>query len=193
MSKPLPSALPNISQQWDPSIYNPSNPRAVPDMSTPARLAAVNFENSIRANSFETGAFFSASGLLITRKMGTANQVHFDQHELLGTKGSLFSHNHPDGLSFSRQDVEQAVDIDLIELRVVAPHCRYILQPNGNWPTWLSIESALQRHAPAAHQDVVVLVQSNCLSNGDVDKELQHRLWVLVANDLNLRYFRELS
>jgi hypothetical protein len=193
MSKALPLALPNMSQQWDTSVYDLLTPRCAPDISTPARQAAVTLENSIRTNIFETGAFFNSNGRLITQKVGTGSQVRFDSHELVGTKGSLFTHNHPDGLPFSPQDVEQAIDIGLIELRAVAHHCRYILQPNGNWPSWSAIESALLRHAPVARQDVAAMVQSTYLANSNVDKELQHRLWVLVANDLNLHYFREKS
>jgi hypothetical protein len=141
----------------------------------------------------ETGAFFDAQGSLIVKKVGTTTHVRFDLHELTNVRKSLFTHNHPDGLSFSPQDVEQAVEFDLIELRAVTSYCRYILQPNGSWPPFLTIAQALQRHAAAAHQEVTAMAQACQLSIRDWPKEFQHRLWVLVAADLTLCYAREAS
>lgn len=191
MSKNLPPALPNMQQQWDVSIYKSTSPRNAPDVTTPAKREAVKLENTIRHNTVETGAFFRADGTLITQKAGTVNQVRFDQHELVGTARSLFTHNHPDGLPFSRQDVEFAVDVDLTELRAVTAYCRFVLRPEGAWPTFSTIEQAILQHGPSAQQEVTAMVHACQLSNGDIPKELQHRMWVLVSNDLKLGYVRE--
>jgi len=193
MSRDLPQALPNMQQQIDVAIYASIAPSKTPDTSTPARQAAVNFENSIRANPVETGAFFNANGIVITQKSGTIDRIEFDPYELVGTTRSLFTHNHPSGKSFSVQDFEMAIDGDLIEMRVVTTYCRYIVKPKGAWPTFSKIEQAVQQHAPAVLQQVSALVQSCQLANGDLDKELQHRTWILVSNDLNFHYEREPS
>jgi hypothetical protein len=193
MSKNQPPALPNMSHQWDVAVYDLQVPRSAPKASTPARREAIILENAIRHNPVETGAFFRSDGSLITKKVGTATHVHFDKHELTDTAGSLFTHNHPNGFSFSREDLEQAIDIGLVELRAVTDYCRYILHPKGNWPTFDKIEQGLLQHAPAALQEVQTMAQSCQLSNSDTDKEIQHRLWVLVSNDLNLHYEREPS
>jgi len=193
MSKSQRLALPNMPQQWDVSIYDSQTPLGIPDTLSPARREAVRLENAIRLDIVETGAFFDVNGNLITKKAGTANQVRFDPHELVGVTRSLFTHNHPDGLSFSRQDVEQAVQLDLIELRAVTSYCRYILFPDAVWPAWPLIEQALQQHVASAYQEVNAMVQTCQLSFNHIDKELQHRLWVLVSHDLNLHYIREPS
>ena len=188
-----PNAMPNAQPHWDLSVYDPLVKRTAPNTLSAARKAAVTLENAIRFDGSETGAFYGAAGNLITRKVGTSNHVRFDQHELMGTNGSLFTHNHPNGLPFSPHDVEFAVQLGLVEVRAVTTYCRYILQPNGTWPSWQSIESAFRRHIPAARQDVCALVQSSQLANGDIDKEFLHRLWVLTSNELQLKYTREAS
>jgi hypothetical protein len=188
-----PMALPNLQPHWDLTVYDPLVKRNSPDTSTAARAVAVALENSIRFNGAETGAFFNTNGQLITKKAGAPDHVHFDEHELVGTTGSLFTHNHPDGLSFSGLDVESAVSLELVELRAVTSYCRYILQPSTLWPSWQAIKDALHRHTPAARQEVCAMLHACQLANGHVDKEFLHRLWVLVSNELQLKYTREVS
>lgn len=190
---PQPTSLPNAQPQWDLSVYDPSVRRNPPSASTISRKAAVALEDTIRFGIFESGAFFSSVGNLITQKAGTQNNLRFDAHELKGTQRSLFTHNHPDGFSFSLYDVEIAVDLDLIELRAVTSYCRFILQPIGNWPSWSMIESAFRRHTPSACLEVSMMVHASQLRNIDIDKEIRHRTWHLVSSELRLKYIREVS
>jgi len=188
-----PLALPNMPQQLDVSIYSPNAPLNSPDTSSPARAAAVHLENLIRSDVVETGAFFDINGRLIVRKAGTVNHVRFDAHELAGVAGTLFTHNHPDGLPLSRQDVEQAVSLGLIELRAVTTYCRYIMYPDTKWPVWTAIERSLLQHLPAAQQLLTALAQSCYISRSDAAKEMMHQLWIMVSHDHNLHYMREPS
>lgn len=111
----------NMQNSWDFSVYDPNYPRGSADISTPVRLAAVQFEDAVRHDINENGAFFRPDGAIIVRKVSTPNNILFSTAELMGVKHSLFSHNHPGGLSFSMPDVQQAVELSLLELRAVAP------------------------------------------------------------------------
>jgi hypothetical protein len=115
---PCSSSLAAIVQNsWDFSVYDPNFPRVSPDISTPFRLAAVQFEDVVRHDINENGAFFRLDGSLIFRKTGTPSNVLFTANELVGVNNSVFSHTHPGGHSFSMLDVQHAVELDLIELR----------------------------------------------------------------------------
>lgn len=178
---------------WDFSVYDTAVPRHSPDTSTPARKAAVSFENSIRRDPAETGAFFRQDGTLIVRKTGLPNRVGFSTSELATAAGSLFTHNHPEGYSFSVPDIQLAVSQRLAEIRAVAPYCRHAMRPKGAWPSVPDLVAAIQTETQRANAHVHSMEHSGQLSSRFVDFELQHQIWVFVSRSLNLEYRREAS
>ncbi len=182
-----------MQNSWDFSVYDPNCPRIAPDTSTPARLAAVGFETTVRHNPNETGAFFQPDGSLVFRKTGTPTNILFQPHELSGVNKTLFTHNHPSGNPFSANDVQHAVELELIELRAVAPRWRYIMRPGANWPTWQAVEQSIQAEASRAVDEITAMVKANQLQNRYVQIELHHHLWIRVSKSLNFHYHREAS
>jgi hypothetical protein len=89
-----------MQNSWDFSVYDPNCPQVSPDISTPFRLAAVQFEDAVRHDFNENGAFFRPGGSLIFRKIGTPSNVLFSASELIGVNNSGFSHNHPGAILF---------------------------------------------------------------------------------------------
>lgn len=186
-------AMPNNQPQWNFSIYDPGYPRSVPNTSTPARGAAVSFESGIRHDQMETGAFFHADGSLIVKKVGTPNKVQFSAIDLAGTDGTLFTHNHPEGFSFSIQDVQVAVAQKLVELRAVAPSWRHMMRPSSTWPSFQSIRMVAQNETTHVRSDVGGMVQSGQLQRRFADLEILHLIWERVSHKLGFEYFREAS
>lgn len=171
--------------------YDIIEPRGTPDVSTAARAAAVAFENEVRLATIEHGAAFAADGRLILRKAGEPNRVGYTDAEIESMRGSLFTHNHPNGASFSFADVRLASRIGLVELRAVGPQFRHILVPAfGRWPS----ESDLRASADAVQaraQRVVEQMIYDGLRHPLADVEKTHRIWEGVARRLGLTYLRE--
>jgi len=182
-----------MQNSWDFSVYDPNYPRVSPDISTPVRLAAVKFEENIRNDSNENGAFFRNDGTLILSKVGTPTNILFSPAELTGVNQSVFSHNHPGGHPFSPQDVQHATELDLLELRAVAPRWRYIMHSGGAWPLWPTIEQSIKDEMPFAIDEINAMLKAGQLQQQYLHIELLHHLWIRVSKSLNFHYHREAS
>jgi len=183
----------NNQPTWDFNLYDIGFPRHATDISTPARKAAVVFEASVRNDCVENGAFFRHDGAVILQKVGLSDRIPFSLSELNQATGSLFSHNHPDGLSFSAQDVQLAIAYRLVELRAVSPHWRHIMRPIASWPSPAAIIAAIRAETHRAHADVRAMMQSGQLSSRDCQWELQHQVWARISRSLKFEYRREAS
>jgi hypothetical protein len=185
----------NSQPTWDFNLYDPGFARHAPDTSTAARSSAVAFEVRVRRELIEHGAFFRSDGSLIFEKIGLKKSIPLSPLDLVGTEKSLFTHNHPDGSSFSIRDVETAIQQELCELRVVAPDWRHIMRPyrNQHWPSRPAIISAVRNETYKACTEVHGMMNSGQLSYQHKDVELQHQIWHRVAHQLKFEYIREAS
>lgn len=175
------------------TIYDPGYPCSIPDVSTPALAAAVGLENHIRADSLETGAFIAASGAVVISKTGLPDRVRFFGSDLVGTDGTLFTHNHPADSSFSRPDIVAAILSDLQELRAVGPTLRHrLLAPQG-WPRVAALDAAIAQCVPGAQQRVARMVAAGDVAARFQQQEVVHQLWSMVAKKLGMDYQREKS
>lgn len=175
------------------TIYDPGYHRVAPDLSTPARAAAVTFEETIRRDSMETGAFFRMDGTMLSKSTGLPDRVRFHPRDLVGTAGALFTHNHPSGLSFSCAGVKNAVGLGLSEVRAVSPTCRHIMTPIRAWPKEPTIQGVYDAVLRAAYRDVADMVNCGALSVRYATAEIHHRVWELASARLVLHYIREAS
>eukprot|EP01034_Spumella_vulgaris_P037853 gene37853-46709_t len=175
------------------TIYDSRYPRVQPDVSTPARAAAVAYEEGIRRNKFESGAFFGDDGTMLISKVGDAGSVSFLPEELTSVRGSLFTHNHPGGTSFSPADVVHASDLQLSEVRVVAKHYRHLMSAPDGWPEGGVVRSTFTRELMQAYQEVDRMVAARKLTAAFSDVEAHHLAWVAAAKKLGLTYVREAS
>lgn len=175
------------------SIYDNAYPTSSPDTSTLARACAVAIENQIRIDINETGAFVARDGSVVIKKTGAPSNVAFSSSELFGTQGTLFTHNHPDDRTFSREDVVAAVKSQLAELRAVGPTLRYSMSARGNWPPIAALRRAIASAVPIAIQETSQLVKLGQLHPQWIDHEVDHQLWCAVSRTLSLQYVREKS
>lgn len=77
-----------------------------------------NCENKIRNDSVETAIVLDAKGKIIMDKSdGSTNQVVIDPADVPKLKDSIFTHNHPNGSPFSREDLETAYSCGIKVLR----------------------------------------------------------------------------
>ena len=175
------------------TIYDPGYKRVVPDLSTPARAAAVKFEETIRRDSMETGAFFRVDGSMLSKRAGLPDRVRFHPRDLAGAAGALFTHNHPSGLSLSCADVKNAIGLGLSEVRAVSPAYRHIMTPIRAWPKESTIQGVYDAVLKVAYCDVGDMVNCGALSVQYATAEIHHRVWELLSTRLGLHYIREAS
>ena len=175
------------------TIYDSAFPSKQADVSTPARRAAVHLENSIRNDALETGAFIARDGSVVVQKTGAPNHVRFNRHELSGTNGTLFTHNHPKDETFSREDIIAAIESQLVELRAVGPMLRHIMQAPGGWPSLTAFDRAIKGAVTIAQQRTTAQINAGNLDARDAHREVCHQMWREVSNSLSLRYEREKS
>jgi hypothetical protein len=175
------------------TIYDRAYPTRAPDVSTPALLVAVRLENQIRNDSRETGAFIAADGSIVIQKTGTPDRVMFHGTELAGTRGTLFTHNHPLDRTFSQQDVDAAIRSSLAELRAVGPTVRHRMRAPNGWPTGVDLVNALATAAQTAQKRTAHAIASGALHAQYAQPEVEHQCWVQVSSALGLVYMREKS
>lgn len=174
------------------NAYDPGAAPASPDISTPARAAAVQLENEIRRDTLETGAFIAPDGRILLRRTGRPNRVSYLPDELVGLQGATFTHNHPRGASFSLDDLLLAADLQLHEVRAVTTRFRHgaAALPNLHedaWRTAYDLEGLRQRArlAPEVRVDALHLF--------DFGVEVRHLVWVELSHQLGFTYWRENS
>lgn len=134
---------------------------------------------------------FASTGAIVSRSTGTPNQVRFAGAALVGTRGTVFTHNHPGNGTFSLPDVEAAIDSDLVELRAVGPTLRHRLWPERFWPTKQALRQEIGRIAPAAGSRAARAVANGAIDQTRIVEETEHQIWVLVSKSLGLHYKRE--
>lgn len=178
---------------WDLSIYDKAAPRRFADTRTPVRAAAVQFEDKVRFESMEHGAFYAADGSQILTRVGQPGVISFSTTELLLAKGSLFTHNHPCGFSFSLSDILIACEWRLVELRAVCQEWRHILSFRHGWPTLPAVKAEYTRVEPLVVAEVTSDVRSGHLSQRYACWEIQHRKVQHIATHFQISYDREPS
>lgn len=117
-------------------VARPTVARSAQPLRVRASSATVeSVERSIRNLPIEHAAVFDDAGKLILRKTGTADSVVFTAAETAKLKGSVLTHNHPLGGSFSASDVSLAARMDIREIRAVSSlHTFSLGRPTDGWP-----------------------------------------------------------
>jgi len=161
----------------------------IPDVSTPARYAAVGVENLIRHNPVETGVFIGPDGATHLKRKGWNNRVSFTRQELKCVKGATFTHNHPNGYGPSLDDVHLGAAYGLKEVRVVTANFRHGLSMlNAVYFVPLFRAFAVEKSAAlsAAQDDV----KRGLIHPSDFGVEVLHRTWQGMAARLGFDYWR---
>ena len=175
------------------TVFDAGHPVSTPDVSTPARRAAVEIEKRIRGDSLETGAFIDKSGAVILQRQGEPDHVGFYPAELEQMKGATFTHNHPGNSTFSAEDVSLAAATGLHELRAVGPTLRYTMVAENGWPDHATMKAAMKESMAIAQKRVDSMTGRGELENEHRQSEAEHQVWVAFSAVLKLVYGREKS
>ncbi len=163
-----------------------------PDVSTPARKAAVGIENMIRHNPVETGVFIGADGATLLKRKGLVDRVAFTREELQRFRGTTYTHNHPNGYGPSLDDIHLGAAYGMHEIRVVTKNFRHGV-------LMLSVLQIvpLMRSFGTTQAATIVSVQDE-VKRGlvhpfDFGAEALHRTWQRMSANLGFDYWRQQS
>ncbi len=182
--------------QNEPSFYDLPKKTQKPDVSTPARKKAVAYENDIRSENTEYGAFISQDGKIIKMIAGDTDKVSVSSGFWSKVANSTFTHNHPKGSNFSIEDILTAAELNLAEVRVVTKNMRFAISSSKEtniWPSAKEIQNTVDELKPKALDITRNMINTDFINIRFAQHELEHQLWLMVAKRLNLNYSREMS
>lgn len=182
--------------QNEPSFYDLPKKTQKPDVSTPARKKAVAYENDIRSENTEYGAFISQDGKIIKMIAGDTDKVSVSSDFWSKVAHSTFTHNHPKGSNFSIEDILTAAELNLAEVRVVTKNMRFAISSSKEtdiWPSAKEIQNTVVELKPKALDITRNMINTDFINIRFAQHELEHQLWLMVAKRLNLNYSREMS
>ncbi len=182
--------------QNEPSFYDLPKKTQKPDVSTPARKKAVAYENDIRSENTEYGAFISQDGKIIKMIAGDTDKVSISSDFWNKVAHSTFTHNHPKGSNFSIEDILTAAELNLAEVRVVTKNMRFAISSSKEtniWPSAKEIQNTVDELKPKALDITRNMINTDFINIRFAQHELEHQLWLMVAKRLNLNYSREMS
>jgi hypothetical protein len=175
------------------TVYDAAHPTVKPDISTPARRAAVGIEEQIRKDRLETGAFIGRDGSVLFQRQGEPDSVGVPVSEFARLKGSTFTHNHPGNSTFSTADVALASEIGLSELRAVGPTLRYVMTADKGWPSGDTMASLADSAEAEAIKRVTSMLGRGDLERENAQAESDHQYWTILSARAGLKYTRERS
>ena len=90
-------------------------------------------EKSLATRTKEVAEVYSADGKYLFTKRGTVNEISFSPSEFMRLRGTVITHNHPSGGSFSSQDIRLLQKSKAAELRVITENGVYFLKQPKTW------------------------------------------------------------
>lgn len=155
------------------------------------------FEDDIKNQDFESCAAFDETGKMVFNKDGEKSRVGFNDAEEVLCEGTVFTHNHPIGHSFSDSDIKWACQSEMREMRVITKHgekyhMRLKSGRNFNWDMWLNlIGLAYQEANFRVREDFMNAMYNNEMTIQQCNDAHWHSVWSLVAENCSeLEYKR---
>lgn len=143
-------------------------------------------ESAIRGNDYETLIALNDKGELIFSKKGNRNSVEYGS-DAYKTKDAIVTHNHPDGGSFSWQDMHGMVVLNQKEMRATTKDFTYSMKrPKDGWG-WgqKTIKQTFQVANNAARR------KYNKMKTGNAKSDTA--LWEKLTSDYNAKAAKSLG
>jgi len=153
-----------------------------------------SYESKIKNRTTEKAYIFDTKGHILLEKSGTRDGVDFDASEMKLFKGSILTHNHPGGASFSSVDIKSACYTGVSEIRVTGATRTYIMKSTEGtelkytlWKDKISKEYTKQN--AAVKRAMTKKIKNGKLTPIDADALHQHEVWKRVSNNIpELKY-----
>lgn len=149
------------------------------------RLQAV--EREIGRHPREHAIVFDADGRILAHTEGTENTVYIPT---VISRGRLVLHNHPNGESLSRKDVQTLLSVRAAEFRVVTDRYRFRLR-TPRLVAWPEVERLVNAIHYEEMERLAEQVRASVRTSDEAGELLFHHVWERVAGLLGWEYLRE--
>ncbi|MDX2271667.1 MAG: hypothetical protein NW237_06920 [Cyanobacteriota bacterium] len=123
-----------------------------------------------------------ADGTVVLTKDGEALSVDFTYEEMQLIRGKVFTHNHPKGGSFSREDINFLLTVYPSEMRAVSRDYRYSMKlPDNPIDAFFEIRKIFDRVKESVRLELVERVRSGESTLIAAEQQFMHLLAGLVT------------
>lgn len=163
----------------------------VQDVTVPTLETIVRtHEAQIRDLPYENCFAFADDGTIVLQKSGTVNQIEISDAEGRLLKGTVFTHNHPGGTSFSSADIHTACMLELREVRATGKYRTYIMRmadgTNFTPSLWnTKIRQVYESNNRAVEIDFWTKIGRGELSRNEAALRHAHEVWSRTANEIS--------
>ncbi len=152
------------------------------------------FTDKYKGYKTERGLYLDVNGNEILFKKGTGKHIYFYESDraLLRNRNIIGIHNHPNGASFSTDDIVWAGSNNYKELHAFGKEYHYIIYPRelGNWPKSqyainLRYRNEIKKTTESYRRDI-----SLGMTKRDAWIKNSHEIWQNLAKEFDLIYER---
>jgi hypothetical protein len=158
----------------------------------------VSRHERVNANDYvENILIVGQDGKMIVSKTGGHTGVNLTKDELdnMQDQHATATHNHPEGRSFSLDDVHLAVTKNLSEMRAVTSKFTHRMQPGpAGWPPDADLRAWYLDKDHEVYKDITARIDDKTLTKDEANALHHHEIWARLAaeHQENLRYSREM-
>jgi len=179
-----------------------ANEAALAKLGGPPTAAAVQAAQSVEAKisdqKYESAHFFDVDGNTVLAKDGNKNSVVFDDADVQKMAGTVLTHNHPSGGSFSPEDIALGSTGSLKEVRAIGTNplgeqfIHRMRPPKGKtWPDIHEIQMAVSLADSKIKAKFWPKISSGQMSIAEANAYHWHEVWTIASKNLGLVYERE--
>ncbi len=161
----------------------------------PLEVALERVEKQIARRKTEKAVLLDTDGrIILESSQRAAGEVSFEVPDE-GLFGKTLTHNHPNSVSFSKEDIEIAATHQLAEIRTVGRRYRHSMRPpDSGWSKvfWQEVvQPVYERIAGILERFFSARKKRGMITEEEFDLELYHQIWVEVAKRTGLKYERK--
>lgn len=161
----------------------------IPPLPDAVQRALAGVEPSLRTGTVERLIAYDQVGREVLRLDGSEDEVKIPRAAYGMLRNTVVTHNHPQGRSFSEDDIIAAVELDLFELRVVSRGFTFRLRrPERGWGDRAIDE--LQTAYDEVSRSIDHLVASGTVTQEVADRFAHHELAKRFAARVGAQYRR---
>ena len=158
-----------------------------------AHPAILRFESNVATLKYEKCHCVDEDGRFVLSKEGEKSQISFTEDEretIRNRKGVVFSHNHPSGTSFSREDIVFAAAHGLKQIRAVGDKYVYTMESAGEWMSPKEIAEVSGQEDKNVRREFTDKILGGRMTVEDAESSHWHEVWTRIADRLGLVYKR---
>ncbi len=152
-------------------------------------------EKALSVRKKETAVVYGPKGEFLFQKRGGESEVIFSWSEAKQMRGSIISHNHPSGASFSGRDIATLYDSKAAEIRAATNDGVYFMRAPQFWPKEINsadkIVRAIKDISIEVRKKYQILYDAGKLSKVERYQKAVHEINTIFAERYGLDYGRE--